>query len=171
MQQVTQEPRAASYADLVSRHATALLRLAVMLTGNPTDAEDLLQATLLRCVRHGDRIVAMDAPAAYLRRTMLNEHTSRGRWRARRVQTVPESADRPEAAAPMIGTVEQRDEAWRWLATLPPRQRAVLVLRFYEDLPDAGIADVLGISEGTVRSNASRGLAALRDRLGPKEES
>ena len=64
-----------------------------------------------------------------------------------------------------------RDEVWRWLATLSPRQRAVLVLRFYEDLPDAAIAELLGCSVGTVRSNVSRGLAALRDQLPAKEES
>ena len=165
---MTQEPRASSYADLVDRHAPALLRLAVMLTGDPSEAEDLLQASFVRGLKHSERIAAMDAPAAYLRRVLVNEHISRGRWTARRVRTVPESVDRPEPST-TDPAIEHRDEAWRWLATLPPRQRAVLVLRYYEDLPDAGIADVLGISEGTVRSNASRGLAALRDRLGPKE--
>jgi RNA polymerase sigma-70 factor (sigma-E family) len=169
VQQVSQEPRAATYAELVDRHAVPLLRLAVMLTGNSADAEDLLQAALLRCTRHGERIVAMTAPAAYLRRVLINEHASRGRWSARRVRTVPDSPARPEPMTPADTSIEQRDEAWRWLATLPRRQRAVLVLRFYEDLPDTEIADLLGIAEGTVRSNASRGLDSLRARL--KEQS
>jgi RNA polymerase sigma-70 factor (sigma-E family) len=151
-----------SYDELVARNSHVLLRLAVMLTGNAADAEDLLQATLTRTVRHGDRIAAMANPTAYLRRVMVNEHTSRGRQLLRRVRTLPLSSLRSEPAVAASSRVEHRDEAWRWLATLPNRQRAVLVLRIYEDLPDAEIAEVLGCSEGTVRSNASRGLAALR---------
>ncbi len=163
---MTGETRPATYAVLVEQRAPALLRLALMLTGDPADAEDLLQATLLRCVRHGDRIVQMDAPAAYLRRVMLNEHTSRGRALRRRIRTVTTPHDSPEPVTESaVGEIDHRDEAWSWLATLPPKQRAVLVLRFYEDLPDAQIAGILGCSEGTVRSNASRALASLRTRL------
>jgi RNA polymerase sigma-70 factor (sigma-E family) len=166
VQQVTEETRPATYAALVERCAPALLRLALMLTGDPSDAEDLLQAALLRCVRHGDRIVVMEAPAAYLRRVMLNEHTSRGRALRRRIRTVSTPYASPEPATESAaGEVDHRDETWRWLAMLPPKQRAVLVLRFYEDLPDAEIAAILSCSEGTVRSNASRGLASLRTRL------
>ena len=68
-------------------------------------------------------------------------------------------------AADVTDVVGHRDETWRWLSTLTPQQRAVLVLRFYEDLPDAEIADLLGCPEATVRSHAFRGLAALRTRL------
>jgi RNA polymerase sigma-70 factor (sigma-E family) len=152
-----------TYADLVVAHAPALLRLAVMLTGGREDAEDLLQSTFLRTARHGERIAAMGAPAAYLRRVMVNEHVSQGRRSARRVRTVPEGSDPPlpDAGDP----VAARDEAWRWLSTLGANQRAVLVLRFYEDLPDAEIAELLGCPEATVRSHAHRGLAALRTRL------
>lgn len=166
MQQVSWESRAASYAELVHRHAPALLRLALMLTGDPADAEDLLQSSLLRAVRHGERIVAMDAPLSYLRRVLVNEHISRGRSLLRRVRTVPaESLLHEPASAEASAALDHRDQAWRWLATLPRQQRAVLVLRFYEDLSDAEIAEVLGCSAGTVRSNASRGLASLRERL------
>jgi RNA polymerase sigma-70 factor (sigma-E family) len=167
-------PAPRTYADVVAAHAPALLRLAVMLTGSAHDAEDLLQATLLRAVRHGDRVAAMSAPAAYLRTTMLNEHRSLGRRLGRRVRVVP-SAELPDVPGPGPGgvgggiggtsTAEDRDEAWRWLATLRPQQRAVLVLRYYEDLPDAEIAVLLGCSEATVRSHAFRGLGALRQRL------
>lgn len=158
-----------TYADIVDAHAPALLRLAVMLTGHASDAEDLLQSTLLRATPHGERISAMEAPAAYLRRIMVNEHASAGRRLLRRVRTTgstfePSVPDGQDHAA-------IRDEVWRWLATLSPRQRAVLVLRFYEDLPDAAIAELLGCSVGTVRSNVSRGLAALRTQLPAKEES
>ena len=152
-----------TYADVVAAHAPALLRLAVMLTGRREDAEDLLQSTFLRASRHASRIPAMGAPAAYLRRAMLNEHLSHGRRTARRVRTGGELLD---VAMPSLGDgVEARDEAWRWLATLSPSQRSVLVLRYYEDLPDAEIAELLDCPEATVRSHARRGLAALRQHL------
>lgn len=168
MEHVTGTP---TYAGLVEQLAPGLLRLAVMLTGDAADAEDLLQAALLRAWKHHERVAAMAAPAAYLRRVLVNEHVSGGRRLLRRVRTVPASALLVEPSSSSPG-LEHRDEAWRWLATLPPKQRAVLVLRFYEDLPDAAIAEVLGCSEGTVRSNASRGLASLRVRLtGIEEES
>ena len=165
--EVTQQAagRERTYADVVAAHAPALLRLAVMLTGERTAAEDLLQATLLRTVPHGDRVAAMAAPAAYLRRVMVNEHTSRGRGLARRVRTSSVAEPPEPLVAPGSDAVDLRDEAWRWLASLRPLQRAVLVLRFYEDLPDAEIAAVLGCSEATVRSHAFRGLAALRAHL------
>jgi RNA polymerase sigma-70 factor (sigma-E family) len=152
-----------TYADVVAAHAPALLRLAVMLTGRREDAEDLLQSTFLRASRHGDRIAAMVAPAAYLRRTMVNEHVSAGRRSSRRVRTVPEGLE--PAAVDAGDPVAARDEAWRWLSTLGTNQRAVLVLRFYEDLPDADIAELLECPEATVRSHAHRGLAALRRHL------
>jgi RNA polymerase sigma-70 factor (sigma-E family) len=156
----------ATYAELVDQCAPALLRLALMLTGDPSDAEDLLQSTLARTTRHGARIVAMDAPTAYLRKALLNEHLSRGRALSRRVRTVStEVVGHETAVAAASSEIDHRDEAWRWLATLPKKQRAVLVLRFYEDLPDVEIAEVMGCSQETVRSNASRGLAALRERL------
>src|SRR4051794_17275830 len=134
-----------------------------MLTGDRSDAEDLLQSTLLRSARHADRLADMAAPAAYLRRIMLNEHLSHGRRLSRRVRTVPAELVPAEPAVPSAtAEVDQRDEMWARLATLRPQQRAVLALRFYEDLPDAEIAALLGCSEATVRSHAFRGLAALR---------
>jgi RNA polymerase sigma-70 factor (sigma-E family) len=161
----------ASFETLAATHAPALLRLAVMLTGHVVDAEDLLQTTLLRVQRHSDRLVSMEAPAAYLRRTMLNEHLSGLRRLQRRVRTVP--LDQRHDSHPAPGAdegLDARDETWRLLATLAPRQRAVLVLRYYEDLPDREIAELLGCGEGTVRSNGSRALATLRRRLTEHQE-
>lgn len=158
-------PEVRSYADVVTAHAPALLRLAVMLTGNPSDGEDLLQSTLLRAVRHGDRVAGMGAPAAYLRRVMLNEHISRGRARRRRIATVTPVVPIEPIVESGADAIDQRDEAWRVLATLTPQQRSVLVLRFYEDLPDIEIAALLGCAEATVRSHALRGLTALRQHL------
>jgi RNA polymerase sigma-70 factor (sigma-E family) len=166
----TQGPQGTQgYAGLVAARAPALLRLAVMLTGSTADAEDLLQATLLRAQRHADRIAAMNAPAAYLRKTMLHEHLSGVRRLRRRVTTTPLAGH--DVATDPTPAADQRDATWRLLATLPRQQRAVLVLRFYEDLPDREIAETLGCSEPTVRSNASRALATLRTRLTETEES
>jgi RNA polymerase sigma-70 factor (sigma-E family) len=156
------------YAALVAARAPALLRLAVMLTGDRVEAEDLLQSTLARTQRHADRIAAMGAPAAYLRKAMVHEHLSGVRRLGRRVRTT--SLADHDVAADASTSVEQRDATWRLLATLPRQQRAVLVLRFYEDLPDREIAETLGCSEPTVRSNASRALATLRIRLSTTEE-
>ncbi len=155
-----------SFEALVAARGQALLRLAVMLTGSAHDAEDLLQATLAKAWPNADRIAAMAAPAAYLRRIMVNEHL--GGRRRRRLSTVPlddHDATAPAAPEPRGAT----DHAWRVLATLPPKQRATLVLRIYEDLPDAEIAELLGTSEAAVRSNASRGLAALRATISPED--
>jgi RNA polymerase sigma-70 factor (sigma-E family) len=159
-----------TYAELVAARAPALLRLAVMLTGSRVEAEDLLQVTLLRAQPHADRIESLAAPAAYLRRIMVREHLSSLRTLRRRVRTSPLGDDDIPAPDDVAGTVQRRETTWLLLATLPRRQRAVLVLRFYEDLPDAAIAAALGCTESTVRSNAARGLAALRARLAETEE-
>lgn len=153
---------------VVAGVSPALLRLALMLTGRVDEAEDLFQATFARACRHGDRIASMAAPAAYLRRVMLNEHVSRRRRRRREAELSAQDVTAPTASPG--AQLAERDEVWRWLATLPSRQRAILVLRFYEDLPDAQIAELVGCSPATVRSHASHGLAALRTLLGNRVE-
>jgi RNA polymerase sigma-70 factor (sigma-E family) len=155
MTTVTEE----SFEALVAARGPALLRLAVMLTGSAQDAEDLLQATLAKAWPNAERIAGMAAPAAYLRRIMVNEHL--GSHRRRRLSVVP-LGDHDLPAPDPTASRGSTDLAWRVLATLPPKQRATLVLRIYEDLADAEIAEILGSSEAAVRSNASRGLAALR---------
>jgi RNA polymerase sigma-70 factor (sigma-E family) len=152
------------FREYVVARSPALLRTAYLLTGDATEAEDLLQEALLRLARHWTRVEHSSSLDAYARRTMINLRTSR--WRRRRVVTVS-SGDRPEisgAGDPATGIVE-RDEMWTSLATLPPRMRAVLVLRFYEDLSEADTAAELGCSVGTVKSQTSRGLAKLREAL------
>jgi RNA polymerase sigma-70 factor (sigma-E family) len=163
---VSSPPR--SWEALIVTSSPALLRFALMLTGSKHEAEDLFQATFARACRHGERIAAMDAPGAYLRRVMVNEHTSR---RRRRRPATVSIDDVPTPTAPEGSTLDERDEAWRWLATLPRLQRAVLVLRIYEDLPDDEIADLVGCSRATVRSHASHGIAALRVLLTKREET
>jgi RNA polymerase sigma-70 factor (sigma-E family) len=141
-----------------SRHA-ALLRFAHLLTGDPHAAADLVQEALEKAGLRWRRIRQQDAPESYVRRSILNAHINHGR-RRRRERLVAEAPEQGGAVA------EPRDDAlWRLLATLPPQQRAVLVLRFYEDLSEAETARVLGCAVGTVKSTASRALAKLRAAL------
>lgn len=153
---------------LVVARSPALLRLALMLTGNLADAEDLLQTALLRAYGQRGRLVEMAAPAAYLRRIVVNEHLRAGRHAASRPRTTTlEGIDAPAPAEP---DPAEHDAVWRLLAALPRQQRAVLALRYYEGLPDAEIADLLDIGESTVRSTAHRALFALRARLAETPE-
>jgi RNA polymerase sigma-70 factor (sigma-E family) len=158
-----------SFEDLVASNERRLLRLALMLSGGVHSAEDLVQTVLARAHRGWDRIGALDKPEAYLSKMIVNEFLS---WRRRLKNQELPLADLPEApsADDLSLRHAQRDAAWRLLADLPRQQRAVLVLRFYEDLPDDEIAAILGCSPVTVRSNASRGLANLRANLPSSEK-
>jgi RNA polymerase sigma-70 factor (sigma-E family) len=149
------------FEEFAAARLPALLRYAVLLTGDREQARDIVQDVLTRVLVKWDRIGRFEEPYAYVRRMVTNEHLS---WRRRRrLRTVPLDVDPPIATAESPG-----DEMWQLLATLPRQQRAVLVLRFYEGLSDQEIADVLGCRPGTVRSNASRALAALRIELATK---
>ena len=138
----------------------ALLRLAVMLTGTASDAEDLLQTTYERLLRNWDKVATASQPHAYARRVMVNEFLQ---WKRSPSQRESPVEHLPEPTAYEESTAGTDDDGWRLLATLPKQQRATLALRYYEDLPDERIAEILGCSHATVRSNASRGLATLRD--------
>lgn len=147
----------AGFEQFVAARRPALLRSAYLLTGSHHDAEDLVQATLLRVVPHWSRIAA--DPEPYVRRVLARESVTRWRarrWRERSTEHLPE---RPAVDQPS-DRVALRDA----LATLSPRQRAVLVLRYYDDLTEAATAEALGISVGTVKSYAREGLAGLRER-------
>lgn len=139
-----------------------LLRLAYGLTGNTSDAEDLWQDTFADVIRSWEKVVAAGALAAYVRTMMTRRHISnhRRRWRSER----PMPNDELDRAHHPQGEAEAARDLWPLLEGLSPRTRAVLVLRYAEDLDDATIAEILGIGASTVRSVASRGLAALRER-------
>lgn len=151
--------------EVVRAHLPGLLRYATVLTGDGHTAADLVQEVLLRAHVRWTRIALLERPDLYLRRMVTNEHLS---WRRRwHVRTIRPTTD--EVLAAHAGThddhasgVVEEDAMWRRLEELPPRQRAVLVLRYYEGLGDVEIAQVLGTSPATVRSHASRALATLR---------
>lgn len=152
------DERFSAFVTARSRH---LLQAAYLLTGDRHRAEDLLQTALTRAYLRWDRI---EEPEGYVRRTMVNAHTDWWRkrpWREQSTEQVPETAV-PDGG----GAVDTRDAVLAALATLPARQRAVVVLRYYEGLSEAEIAATLGCSAGTVKSAASRALARLREHPG-----
>ncbi|GAB2563580.1 SigE family RNA polymerase sigma factor [Kribbella endophytica] len=156
---------ASGFDDVVRSSERRLLRVALMLAGNVHTAEDLVQTVFARAHRKWKRIGRLEHPEAYLRTMVVNEFLS---WRRRlKNRELPlAELDETPSTEDVSGRQVERDAAWRLLAKLPRRQRAVLVLRYYEDLPDDEIASVLGCTASTVRSNAARGLAALRADLG-----
>ena len=140
------------------------LRVATLLTGSPAEAEDLVQASLVRLYRAWPRLDVTSSADAYLRKIIVN--TRRSWWRSRWRQ------ETPVASVPDVWTEGFEDRyalgalVRAALAELPRRQRAVLVLRYVEDLSEASIAELLGCSAGTVKTHAHRGLRALRSSLG-----
>ncbi len=164
-----------AFCAFVAARSRALLGTAYLLTGSHADAEDLLQASLLKVYLAGPAIRDLGALEAYARTVLVRTQVSLWRRPARRevrVAVLPEVAVRETALTPGAGSdsrIDDRDELWRALATLGARQRAVVVLRFYEDLSEADIARVLGCSAGTVKSQLSRGLSRLRQRLADRE--
>lgn len=155
------------FEEYVAARGPALLRFAFVLTRDAHAAEDLTQAALTDVLAKWKRVSAADHPDAYVRRAMLNRHLS---WRRRRSAGEVVTADVPPGLAADHGPgIDARDEARRFLAGLAPRARAVLVLRYYDDLDDDAIATALGVSPSTVRATASRALATLRARVGLPE--
>ncbi len=142
----------------VAQHSLGLTRFAYVLTGDRQLAEDLVQDCLLALHRRFGETLPIEAPVAYARRVIVNGQTSRMR-RLAGSEVVVDSV--PDTGIDATDLSEQ-DAAWRMLATLPHRQRAVLVLRYYVDLTDDEIARTLGCRVGTVRSLAARAFAALR---------
>ena len=154
----------AGFAEFVRVRYPDLVRIGYLLTGSVPEAEDLAQAALLRVMRVWRRI---DDPLPYVRRTMANLHISRWRrHRARELLTaiVPDRLVRDPSDA-----VGERDALYTALRALPPRARAVIVLRYWVDLSEADTAQHLGCSVGSVKSTASRGLARLRAALADPE--
>ena len=150
------------FEEFAAARLPAMLRYAMLLSGDREDAHDIVQEVLARALVKWDRIARIDEPYAYVRRMVTNEFISRRRRRS--VRTVP-LTEAHEPAAPAGPEPGGGDDLWRLLAGLPRQQRAVLVLRYYEGLTDDEIAETLRCRAGTVRAYAARALAALRIEL------
>ncbi|RAJ61879.1 RNA polymerase sigma-70 factor (sigma-E family) [Streptomyces sp. Amel2xB2] len=155
---------APTFTSYVRARGPVLLRTARSLTANPCDAEDLLQTALTKTYLAWERIQDHRALDGYVRKALLNTRTSQ--WRKRRVDEFvcdelpePEPQQGPDPAE----TQAVRDALWQAVLKLPARQRAMVVLRFYEDLSEVQTAAVLGVSVGTVKSAVSRALVKLRE--------
>ena len=138
-----------------------LVHTAYLLTGDRHEAEDVVQATLAKVYLAWPRISRLDEPDAYIHRALVNTNLSR--FRKRRVVQLLTSRIPERAREPQHDQVEERALLMSALAALPPRQRAVVVLRYWEDLSEHQVAEILGCSPGNVKSQASRGLRKLRE--------
>lgn len=151
------------FRDFVTVRSAALLRTAYLLAGDWATAEDLLQTALTKTYLAWKRLGQIEAVEPYARRVLVNTATS---WWRRRWHGERPTEFLPERAAPdRLDEQLDRDVLWRHVKALPARQRAVLVLRFYEDMSEAQTAALLNISAGTVKSQTSRALGTLRQRL------
>ncbi len=157
----TSDPRWRSFEEYATARWAALYRTAHLITGDPAVAEDVLQATMLKVMAQWSRVRRAESPDAYVRRMLLNELLAERRKTGRRAQKAHLVPVPPPMADP-AGDATTRLDLWDRVQQLPPRQRAVLVLRYYEDLTEAEIATVLGVSAGTVKSQASLALRNLR---------
>jgi RNA polymerase sigma-70 factor (sigma-E family) len=163
---------AAPHADFESwmvARQSRLLRTAYLLTGDVHAAEDLVQTALAKLYLAWDRVA--DAPSidAYVRKILVNEHTSMWRrlWRHRETVTDTSRHDVPVRSPEYDGVAAT---LWTAVRQLPDRQRAVVVLRYYEQLSEQETADALGVTVGTVKSQASRALGTLRTHLGDRDD-
>jgi RNA polymerase sigma-70 factor (sigma-E family) len=171
------------FDDWVTQRGAALLRFAYLVTRDRSRAEEAVQDALMAAYSHWSRICRVQDPDAYVRRSIVNADISR--WRRFFRRETPTSDTGTSAAAPDHRASDhwtqhraapdhavaqaEHDAVWALCATLPPKQRAAVVLRYYEDLPDADIAVILDCSPATVRSQIHRALATLRTTIGTEK--
>lgn len=148
------------FTEYVRRRGPTLRRMAQSLVGNHADAEDLLQNALLKTFFAWDRITSPHARDQYVRRAMINTHISE--WRRRRLDIYPTDEIPEQRIDDPSWRTDLTDAVSRAINRLPHRQRLAVILRYYEDMSEAEIAAVLGISVGTVKSTVSRAVAKLR---------
>ncbi len=156
--------RDAEFTAYLNARQPSLLRTAYLLTGDRHQAEDVLQTSLAKLYLAWHKVNDRNSVDAYVRRIMVNENNSLWRrgWKKREyaAEQLPEGDPHHDAYDEGLSTA-----LWAVVQTLPPKARAVVVLRYYEQMSEAETADVLGISVGTVKSQCSRALASLRDRV------
>jgi RNA polymerase sigma-70 factor (sigma-E family) len=155
-------PDDAAFRDFAAAARPRLVRTAYLLCGDSHEAHDLVQVTLMRVHRRWRAIERSDLPAAYARRVLINLAASFWRRRLRAPLVALSAAGEPAAGPDPFAAYDDRTELWQAVQALPPRTRAILVLRYWEDLSEAEIATALGCSVGSVKSQASRGLDRLR---------
>jgi len=151
------------FVEFVHARQQTLLRFAYLLTSDHHTAEDLVQTALAKTYLSWDRLRDRGALDNYVRRIIVNENTSL--WRRAWKRNERPTEELPEPGPRDGGDPEGRDAMWRVVQTLPARQRAAVVLRYYEDLSEADTAATLGCSVGTVKSQTSRAIAGLRSKL------
>ena len=150
------------FAEFVRSHSASLFRTAFLMTGDYQRAEDLLQTTLVRLYQRWPRVAEMERPGGYARKVLVSQASSW--WRKRSSSESPVVLLDQPARGDRMEELDEQQRVWQAVLTLPPRQRAVTVLRYYEDLSEAEIADTLSIAPGTVKSHAhaaARRLARL----------
>jgi len=162
MERTLVEPDRGTMAELYARHVPAGVRLAYLLTGDRQQAEDLAHEAFVRCVGRFAHLRAREAFDGYLRRSIVNLHTSGVRRKYVEREWLRREGPRVARATSTLPDVSARQDLWRALGTLPSRQRAALVLRYYEDLSERDTAAVLGCSLAAVKSLVARGSEALR---------
>jgi RNA polymerase sigma-70 factor (sigma-E family) len=159
------EPDRGAMAELYTRYVAAGIRLAYLLTGDPHQAEDLAHEAFVRCVGRFRHLRAHGAFDSYMRRAIVNLHNSTLRHRLVERDWLRREGPRIASATASQSDVGGQADLWKALSTLPKRQRAALVLRYYEDLSERDTADVLGCSLAAVKSLVARGSDALRTQL------
>jgi RNA polymerase sigma-70 factor (sigma-E family) len=158
-----------SFEEFVRTRSSSLLRTAMLLTGRDwAEAEDLLQLALERAYRHWARACQTGEPERYVRRILANASSDRWRRLARRPLEVLPEADAGPGVPDQVAKLADRDYLLRALASLPSRQRAVLVLRYFDALSEAEIAEALGCSVGSVKTHTARALTRLRELAEPE---
>lgn len=151
-----------AFAEWANSRLAPLVRFGFALTHDEGTAEDLVQLALVRTLLAWPRLRNQGDPERYVRRVMVNEQVSAWRRQRRHPEVALVPPGTGEAYRPDEAELVERDRVWRELVHLPPRQRAVLILRFYEDRSEREVAAVLGCSVGTVKSQTSKALNKLR---------
>jgi RNA polymerase sigma-70 factor (sigma-E family) len=158
----------AEFAELVAAVSNRLVRTGYAICGDQQLAEDAVQSAFVTAYRQWRRVRAARNPEAYLRKMVVNQLLG---WKRRKwfTSTTALGAGAEPAQASHEARVIEHQHVWTVVSSLPPRQRAVIVLRYYEGLSEAEIADVLGIRPGTVKSQSAAAIATLRGTLGEAE--
>jgi RNA polymerase sigma-70 factor (sigma-E family) len=162
------ERRDAEFTDFVADHGGTLLRTACLVTGDAHLGEDLLQTALTKAYGSWGKVQQADHPVAYVRRLMINAHLS---WVRRLTNTERVHGSFDDVATPDHQSAHaDSDEMRRALLQLSPRVRTAVVLRYFDDLSEAETAQLMGCSRSTVNNHVTRGLAALRGLLAPRQD-